>query len=170
MTRIGDLIRSPAVLVMFAGLLVLAGPPSARADTVTDWNAHATDALVVTGGQSPTVSATHLAMVHGAVYDAVNAIDRRYDPYLVAPPARRWYSKDAAAVTAAYRVLASLVPTQQATLDALYAASLAGIPAGNAKDGGIMVGESAAAAMLAARANDGRFGPYRFPVGSEPGE
>ncbi|MGH9191670.1 MAG: vanadium-dependent haloperoxidase [Acidimicrobiales bacterium] len=111
-----------------------------------------------------------MAMVQGAVDDAVNAIDGGFEPYLVAPPAKRWYSTDAAAATAAYGVLVSLLPAQQAQLGVLYQASLDAIPDGRAKNGGIRVGEAAAAAMLAARADDGRFGPFRFPVGTEPGE
>ena len=157
-----------SILLAVATLLTLAGP--ARADTVTDWNRHATDALIVTAGQSPTVSLPHLAMVHGAVYDAVNAIDRRYESYLGAPPAEPWYSKDAAAAAAAYRVLSILLPAQQAQLDARYAASLAGIPPGAARDGGVAVGDAAAATMVAARKGDGRFGPFRFAVGSAPGQ
>jgi PAP2 superfamily len=148
--------------------LVVAAPASA--DTATEWNQHATDALIGVAGQSPTVSLPHLAMVHGAVYDAVNAIDRRYDPYLGAPKARRWYSQEAAAATAAYRVLASLVPAQQPALEQKYLSSLAGVTGGKARDRGIAVGEAAAATMLAARQDDGRFGPFRFPVGSEPGQ
>jgi hypothetical protein len=108
-------------------------------------------------------------MVHGAVFDAVNSIDRGYEPYLIRVPARSWYSKDAAAATAAYRVLTNIVPAQQATLTTRYAASLALIPDGSAKQGGIAVGEAAAWAMIAARTEDGRFGPYRFPVGAAPG-
>jgi hypothetical protein len=160
--------------VAAAALLSLVMSAPARADTVTDWNTHAFSALTAAApagaGQTPPVSTLHLAMVHGAVYDAVNAIDRRYQPYLGAPKAKRWYSKDAAAATAAYRVLATLLPAQLETLGGFYSSSLAGIPAGPAKDGGIAVGEAAAAAMLAARANDGRFGPFRFPVGSGPGQ
>ena len=109
-------------------------------------------------------------MVHGAVYDAVNAIDGGHEGYLlssrVATPSD---SMDAAAATAAYRVLVHLVPAQQATLDAQYAASLAAIPDGSSKTRGIAVGEAAAAAMIAARTDDGRFGPFRFAVGSGPG-
>jgi hypothetical protein len=63
----------------------------------------------------------------------------------------------------------SLVPAQQAALDARYVASLAAIPEGRAQAGGIAVGEAAAAQMITARSGDGRFGPFRFPVGSEPG-
>jgi hypothetical protein len=161
--------RRHAVGVLAAAVALVVAAP-ARADTATDWNQHATDALIVAAGQSPTVSLPHLAMVHGAVYDAVNAIDGRYEPYLGAPKARRWYSQDAAAATAAYRVLASLVPAQQPILEQKYLTSLAGVAAGKARDRGIAVGEAAAATMLAARQGDGRFGPFRFPVGTEPGQ
>jgi hypothetical protein len=111
-------------------------------------------------------------MVHGAVYDAVNAIDGSREGYLLSPGAAgasAFDSKEAAAATAAYRVLLSIFPAQQPTLDATYALSLVGIPDGAAKTRGIAVGEAAAAAMIAARTNDGRFGPYRFPVGEGPG-
>ena len=139
-----------------------------RADAVTEWNVNAVNALVGTAGQSPTVSTVHLAMVHGAVYDAVSSIDERYEAYVVRVRARDWYSQDAAAATAAYRVLLALVPGQQPTLGPLYDASLASIPAGEAKQGGIRTGEIAAAAMLAARAGDGRGGAYRFPAPATP--
>jgi hypothetical protein len=160
--------RSLGLCLAAAALIALSASATARADTVTDWNANAVSALVGTAGQSPTVSTIHLAMVHGAVYDAVNSIDERYEPYLVEVRARDWYSKDAAAATAAYKVLLGIVPGQQATLKPLYDASLAGVPAGQAKDGGVVVGDVAAAAMLAARANDGRFGAYRFPNPTAP--
>jgi hypothetical protein len=162
--------RRAALLLAGAALLAIAASTPARADTVTDWNQQATDALIVTAGQGPTVSVLHLAMVHGAVYDAVNAIDRRHDPYLGAPRARSWYSKDAAVATAAYRVLVNIVPAQQVALEARYQASLAAIPEGKAKAGGIAVGEASAAQMIAARTGDGRFGAFRFQVGSEPGQ
>ena len=158
--------RSAGLLAAVAAAAVLAASP-ARADTVTDWNVNATDALITTAGQAPTVSTIHLAMVHGAVFDAVNSIDRGYEPYLVRVPARSWYSQDAAAAAAAYRVLTDIVPAQQSALAARYAASLAAIPDGSAKQGGIAVGEAAAWAMIAARTEDGRFGPYRFPVGAD---
>jgi hypothetical protein len=160
--------RRVGLLVAIAACVVIAAP--ARADTVTNWNGYAVTALGATAGQTPPVSVLHLAMMHGAVYDAVNAIDGRYEPYLGAPPARRWYSKEAAAATAAYRVLLGLLPAQQSTLDTLYATSLATVPEGRARDGGIAVGEAAAATMLKARENDGRFGTFRFPVGTAPGQ
>ena len=160
--------RGLGLLAVCAALFVPVA--SARADTVTDWNLNATNALIVSAGQPPQVSVPHLGMVHGAVYDAVNAIDGGHEPYLLSSDtARPSGSKRAAAATAAYRVLAHLVPGQQGTLDALYAASLSGVPDGERKTRGIAVGEQAAAAMIAARANDGRFGAFRFGVGSGVG-
>jgi hypothetical protein len=147
---------------------------SARAQTAgnaaTDWNAIASTAIMSTAGQPPHVAPLSLAMVQGAVYDAVNAIDGGHEPYLVAPAADPSDSKEAAAATAAFRLLVGLFPTQQAALKPQYDASLAGVPDGPAKAGGIAVGETAAAAMIAARANDGRGGPFSFVFGSDPGE
>ena len=148
----------------------LAAGLQAQVDAVTQWNLNATNALMVTAAQPPQQSVPHMAMVHGAVYDAVNAIDGGHEGYLlnarVATPSD---SKEAAAATAAYRVLLKIVPGQQSTLDAQYAASLTTVPDGSSKTRGIAVGEAAAAAMLAARTDDGRFGPFRFEVGSAPG-
>jgi hypothetical protein len=157
-------VRRAGPCLLAAALLALTVATPARADAVTEWNVNATTALGAAPGQTPPVMTIHLAMVHGAVYDAVNSIDGRYEPYLVQIRARRWFSQDAAAATAAYRVLAAVRPDQQASLAVQYAASLAKIPAGPAKDGGVAVGRIAAGAMLAAREDDGRFGPYRFPA------
>ena len=87
------------------------------------------------GGAAAPASVPHMAMVHGAVYDAVNAIDGGHEGYLLTSRlARPVDSKDAAAAAAAYRVLSSIVPAQQATLDAQYAASLAHDPGRLAED------------------------------------
>src|SRR5215208_3439692 len=131
--RLGGLLAAVAVV------LAVAAP--AGADTVTEWNLNATNALLVTAAQPPQVSVPHLAMVHGAVYDAVNAIDGGHQGYLVSSgSAQASDSKEAAAAAAAHWVLVQLVPAQQMTLDALYAASLGGVPDGPAKTGGIAVG------------------------------
>jgi hypothetical protein len=153
-----------------ACVAALAAPAVGSADTVTQWNQNAATALYVTAAQPPNVSVLHMAMVQGAVYDAVNAIDGSREGYLltsrVATPTD---SKDAAAATAAYKMLVWIVPAQQPALQALYDLSLAGIPGGNAKTRGIAVGDAAAAAMIAARTADGRFGLFRFLVGTGPG-
>ena len=153
-------------LVAFAAALI--APGLARADTVTQWNQNAVTVLMGNLGQGPQLSVPHLAMVHGAVYDAVNAIDGSHEGYLLTSRVGAPFdSKDAAAATAAYRVLRSIVPDAQKPLvDAQYAASLAGIPDGAAKTRGIAVGEAAGAAMIAARTADGRFGAPGFPLGT----
>jgi hypothetical protein len=148
----------------------LTSPPIA-ADAVIEWNANAQAAIIATAGQGPTVAYLHLAMVQGAVYDAVNAIEGGYEPYLGAPStADPEDSSPAAAAQAAHDVLVGLFPAQQATLDAKLAITLAGIPDGAAETGGIEVGAAAAAAMLTARINDGRFTPFTVIQGTQPGE
>ena len=149
----------PAALV---AAFALAAPALARADTVTEWNLNASMAVAA---QPPQQSVPHLAMVQGAVYDAVNAIDGGHEGYLLTSRVGSPFdSKEAAAATAAYRVLLSLPGAQKSALDAQYAASLAGIADGVPKTRGIAVGEAAAAAMIAARTADGRFGPAGFPL------
>jgi hypothetical protein len=146
------------------------------ADVVIEWNNHAQTAIIATAGQGPTVAYLHLAMVQGAVYDAVNAIEGGYEPYLGAPAtADSDDSAPAAVATAAHDVLVALFPSQQATLDTKLRASLTAIPDGPdgplpAETGGMEVGAAAAVAMLAARTGDGRFSPFRVTQGDEAGE
>src|SRR5262245_8368187 len=158
-------------------LIVFASPAVVRADAVTDWNAIASTAIVVTAAQPPTVSTLSFAMVQGAVYDAVNAIDRGYQPYLVQPNANATDSKDAATAAAAFRVLVGfpdlpgLFPAQQPTLQAIYNNYIAGLsddPPGS-RDAGIAIGEATARAMLTDRLNDGRGGPSPTPYPLAPG-
>jgi hypothetical protein len=158
------------LILAVAVVAAMAAPGAARADAVTEWNLNASNALFAGAAQPPNVSVPHLAMVHGAVYDAVNAIGGGREGYLLTSRVGQpMDSKPAAAAAAAYGVLSHLVPAQQAVLDAQYAASLAAIPDGTDKTRGIRVGEAAAAAMIAARTDDGRFGAFRFAVGSGPG-
>jgi hypothetical protein len=162
--------RYLAAVVAIAAAVFLAAPGYARADSVTQWNQNAANALYVTAAQPPNVSVLHMAMVQGAVYDAVNAIDGGHEGYLltsrVATPSD---SKDAAVAAAAYKTLLFIVPGQEMALKALYDATLLGITDGPAKARGVAVGEAAAAAMIAARTADGRFGLFRFLTGSGPG-
>jgi hypothetical protein len=158
-------------IVAVAVAVVLVAAPSAEANSVTDWNGRAQDAIVDVAQELPWNATRSFAMVSGAVYDAVNAIDGTpYRPYLVAPPARRSYSKDAAVATAAHDVLVGLFPAQRSSLDQQYDEALAAIPNGPDKAGGITVGGQAADAMLAARENDGVDGNQTWIVGTQPGE
>jgi hypothetical protein len=161
-------LRLLAVAVFAA---VFMAPAAAHADAVTDWNTYANTAIFATTGAShPAILKT--AMVQAAVYDAVNAIAGGYQPYLASTVrADPLFSQDAAAATAAFRVAAALAPSQVATLQSRYDASIAAITAvPAAKAGGIAVGEAAAAALLAARAHDGRDGAFTFVFGTEPGQ
>ena len=158
---------------------------AAENDAVRVWNERAVIALVngptasPKGVQfTPPVAMIHMAIVQGAVYDAVNAIKGGHQPYLGGLKAATSASKGAAAATAAHHVLVGLVtqaPTTAtvtagvksdiiARLNSEYASSLAEIPAGQAKAKGIAVGAAAAAAILADRAGDGRFGAAGFTV------
>lgn len=162
--------RAVGLAIAVAALTALAAPAPARADMVTQWNLNASSALMVTAGQDARLVVVHLAMVQGAVYDAVNAIDQGHEPYLISTRlATPFDSKEAAAATAAYRVLLNLVPAQQPALAAQYAASLTTIPDSTSKTRGIAVGEAAAAAMIAARTADGRFGAPGFAFGPGAG-
>jgi hypothetical protein len=121
-------------------------------NAATKWNRIASTSIMTPApggaGQAPHVAVLSLAMVQGAVYDAVNAIDGGREPYLVAPPADPSFSKDAAVAAAAFRVLVGLFPGQAGALLTPYNESLAAIADGPAKAGGIATGEATAAAML----------------------
>ncbi|HVE64519.1 MAG TPA: vanadium-dependent haloperoxidase [Mycobacteriales bacterium] len=161
-----------------------AGPP---ADAVLDWNRHAMDALVNAPsastpgvGQPPHVAIQHLAMVQGAVYDAVNLIDGGHQPYLsglprVSPSA----SQSAAVATAAHDVLVGMriTPALPASVvDRLRRLRDESLAAATAQDGaaavaeGVEAGRAAAAAMLNDRAADGRYGAFRFTEASGIGQ
>jgi len=172
----GHPVRKFCVLVMatMSTAFLVTSPVPASADEVPDqvlaWNQHAYVELILTANQAPPVAALHLAIVHGAIYDAVNAIDGDFEPYLVAPPAEPWYSEDAAAAAAAHEVLVWLLPGRTSQLDGYLDASLASIPDGPSKEGGKAVGEAAGQAMITARTGDGRFGDTSFTEGFDAGE
>src|SRR5207237_9132580 len=103
--------------------LVIAMSSFARADVVTEWNQNAQQALL-TAKTSPVVSTRVLAIMHVAMFDAVNGIERRYTPIHVdfdAPPGA---SRRPAAIQAAYATLVKLFRSQKSTLDAQRDASL----------------------------------------------
>jgi hypothetical protein len=144
----------------------------ANADAVVDWNLIATQAVgtATTGGRAPAVTLVDLAMVHTAVHDAVQAYDKRFQPYYT-DISNATGSPIAAVAKAAHDVLVSRFPSQAATLDDAYNNYLInnGIPD---TDPGIAVGQLAAAGIITLRANDGSFPPNYPPFlgGSDPGE
>lgn len=142
---------------------------SAHADVVIDWNSAALDAIRALS-TSPPAASRNLAILHIAVYDAVNGIERRHQPYHVQDRAPSGANKEAAASAAARAVMNALYPTRQAENDTLHAAVLGGIRNGQAKARGVQWGEQVAAAILALRSNDGSANTAPFPGSQEPGQ
>ena len=126
----------------------------ARADMVTDWNVKTCDIVTDSGLLTPPANRA-MAIVQTAVYEAVNAITRRYPTSLSPLQAAPGASVDAAVAAANRATLAKLVPAQLAAIESAYRAALTAIPDGPAKVNGIAVGEKAAAAILALRSDDG---------------
>ena len=161
--------RNRVVATLACALLVASGPAyageghSSSATTsgasVLEWNARAAQLIVGPGGaaKAPPLGLVDLAIVHTAIYDAVNAIEGfPYRSYSVVPNVPRPASGDAAVAAAGRGTLLALFPSRSADIEAWYAASLALIANGPEKTNGISVGEQAAAGILALRANDGR--------------
>ena len=159
------------IAVMRYVALALAIVPVATGNVVTDWNVIASTTIVKNGGKAPGAAAVWFSYASLAVYDAVNAITGQYRPFYYYGNAPRNASVDAAAAAAAHRVLVSYFPSQQTGLDAQFAASLSTISAGDgrAKDAGVAVGEAAAAAIIAARRNDGLEANVPYSPESGPG-
>jgi hypothetical protein len=183
---VGSLVSAALVLIIAARASVtgtVSGASAARGQSagnaVTEWNAIAVSTLVGlpgAAGGAPPAAQIHVGMVQGAVYDAVNAIEAKHHrPYLLKRRFSARASKDAAVATAAYDVLYNIVSTvpvpnladaaRTTLLQCLatqYADSLAGIPDGPFKNQGVAAGKAAAQAMIAARTDDGRFGPSQW--------
>jgi len=142
-------------------------------DEVIQWNKTLLTIVRTPGAQPATVHPTRsFAIMHAAVYDAVNAIDATHEPYLVrVEHVSRHASQAAAAVAAAHETLIALYPTFQTTLDQQYDQSLAQIPDGVDKTTGIDVGKAVALATLALRSDDGSAAaPIPYIFGNAPGD
>jgi PAP2 superfamily len=181
--------RALVSALMVAGVLTAATGGSAQAqvdeDAVTAWNANAGEAAIA-AGLAPTNNPLHesrlYAVMHLAIHDALNAIDRRSHPYAVDLPANPGASAEAAVAAAARDVLVPLLtqlppPFVGApgvmSVEADYMDALAAIPDGPAKTQGVELGQAAAEALLALRAADGSDTPlfdFAYPQGTDPGE
>ena len=152
-------------LLAFAALLAVT---AARADVVTDWNAAALNAIRGYRTAPPIVS-RNLAILHIAIYDAVNGINRTHEAYLVASSVPAGTSREAAASAAAHKVLTTLFPTNAPMFNTLHASTMARIRNGPQKNKGLEWGAMVAGRVLAARANDGSGNVVAAPSGSGPG-
>ena len=139
--------------------LAVSAPLSALANVITDWDEKAVAVVLPPGpigvAQQVYTAQRMMGMVHAAMFDAVNSIERRYRPYLVQLPADPATSKEAAAAAAAAAVLATIDEKTAGEMKVALATYLASIPDGAAKADGIKLGEAVAARVLEARANDG---------------
>lgn len=158
----------------------------AIADAVTDWNANAGKAAVaacIAPNDDPLHESRLYAMMHVAIHDALNAIQRRFRPYFFNALGSMGASRQATIASAARNVLvpvisrlpfsAECVAAGVASVEADYAASLAAVPDGAAKTEGIQIGEASATAILWLRAGDGSDTPlldFTYPQGTNPGE
>ncbi|MBW4471833.1 MAG: vanadium-dependent haloperoxidase [Stenomitos rutilans HA7619-LM2] len=140
--------------------------PNKATDAVLDWNA---TALSVLPAPPAPQQYRGLAIVHAAIFDAVNAIDRRYATYAVEVKAPAGASAEAAAATAGHDVLVRLYPSQQTAFDAALTTSLAKIAAGQAKEDGIKVGQEVAEQLVALRSKDGADQKGTYKAESRPG-
>jgi PAP2 superfamily len=148
-------------MVLPIALASLLAGSTAVADVVTDWSVTAADMTVGTGLGPPPANRT-LALVQTAVYEAVNAITKRYPADRVALNAAPDASVPAAVAAANRAMLSRLLPSQQAAIDKAYGSAIAAITDGPAKTAGIAVGEQAATAVLAWRADDAAGTPERY--------
>jgi hypothetical protein len=179
-TRLGRHRAVAATVALIVPATLIAGASPALAthiNEVTNWNRIAVETLSAfpgPAGGAPPASQVHMGMTQGAVYDAINAIVGTHRPYLLQTHFDASASKEAAAATAAYRVLSSIASDVPATIpfgnkaalqarwDTEYALTLGHVPDSQAKTDGIAAGNAAADAMIAARQGDGRFGPSQW--------
>jgi PAP2 superfamily protein len=142
-------------------------------DPVVEWNRTLLSIVRTPKAQPATVHPTRsFAIMHAAIYDAVNAIDRTHQPYAVRVPGQpRDASQEAAAAAAAHEVLVALYPAFKSALDAELQQSLTPIAEGRDKGAGIRIGQAVADQLLALRSNDGSDAPpIPYVFGNAPGD
>jgi hypothetical protein len=152
-------------------VLLLAVPvTTAAANVVTDWDEKAVNIVQPAAmGPLPPLAFRNIAIVHVAMFDAVNSIEPRYKPYKVRLPATPDTSKEAAAAAAAAAVLVKLVPDAAADVQKTQTSDLATLPDGEAKSKGIQLGQEVAAKILEIREKDGASAPDAYRPKTRPG-
>jgi hypothetical protein len=153
---------------LLAIALTAAFAGAAHADVIMDWNAKA-DAIAAEKQVLPAQQSRAMSMLHIAMFEAVNAIERRYTPYKLTLSADRSTSKEAAAAAAAYDVLLAIYSDQKAVLDTALTASHSGIPETEGKSNGIVLGKKAAEGVMAFRARDGMDAQESYRPYTKPG-
>jgi hypothetical protein len=143
------------VAILLSAVVCIFLPVSiVKADEVTRWNSIACELAGPANFDTPT-SNRALAIMHTAIYEAVNAITKRYPSGDLKIDAPAGASIDAAIAAASHITLSKLAPARQTEVDSAYQAAIAKIPDGKSKSDGIAVGEKAAEQILARRMDDG---------------
>jgi len=167
--------------LLFAGATVAAlttanlAPAIAQAtqpvSQVVQWNRMLLVIVRTPGAQPATIHATRsFAIMHAAIYDAVNAIEETHKPYLVRLSAPHFASEEAAAAAAAHEVLVKLYPSFQPLLDTQFQQVLAQLPTTGRADG-VSIGQKVADSILDRRENDGSNAqPIPYVFGKDPGD
>ena len=140
----------------------------AHADAVTEWNVIALNATAVP--PNSILQSRALAIVHGAIYDAVRAVDRKGDAYAIDVEAPAGTSAEAAVIAAAHGSLLRLAPAERPMLDAALSVSLSGIADGQGKADGTALGQQIAEKTLALRSGDGAAVKVAFTAKPGPGQ
>jgi len=174
MSRLSTSLASAcAILSLNICLSARAESTAAQDNPVIQWNKTLLTIVRTPGAQPATVHPTRsFAVMHAAMYDAVNAIDGTHRPYLVrlehiSPHA----SHDAAAASSAHAVLLALYPAHQSAIDAQFEQSLIHIPDGSDKAEGVVIGKAVADAMLDLRSDDNSASPpIPYVFGDDPGD
>src|SRR5688500_5303823 len=161
------------LIMILAAATSLAAATPASADSVADWwdfaNRVSNAAGVQTGMGTPENSRA-ISRVALAMFEAVNAIDRRYQSYLNFPAGESSASQDAAAATAAYKVLLQHFPAQRSQIEESYALTMQGLGTSPAVAAGRAIGEQAAAAAMTAGGPDPAQTPEPYRPRTTPGE
>jgi hypothetical protein len=168
---------SIAVITLLVGLLRSSTSQAASIEQpvnpVVQWNRILLGLVRTPGVQPATVHPTRsFAVMHAAIYDAVNAIDRTHQPYLVhLDRVGRRVSQEVAADAAAHQVLVKLYPSFQQRLDEQFQSALATIPDGPEKSEGIAIGQTVADRIVAVRRSDHSDAPpIPYVFGNQPGD
>jgi hypothetical protein len=150
-------------------LLLTAPMTGAAGNVVTDWDAKAVGIVQTGTAPPPPLGFRTMAILHTAMFDAVNSVERRYKPYKVRLAATSDTSKEAAAAAAAATVLIKLFPDAAADVQATLTSYLATLPDGEAKSKGVELGQEVAAKILEARDKDGATTADAYRPKTKPG-
>lgn len=159
------MLRASFVVALLAA--AVATPQVSRADVVTEWNVVVINAAAAANSL---VESRALAISHAAMFDAVNALERRYQPYQADIKAPAGMSLDAAGASATHGVLVWLFPERKAMLDGALATSLGRVAEGPAKVAGVSVGREVAQAYISARSKDGADRSATYTPATGPGQ